>query len=76
MEYISCPTCGSSIIGQKSIEYNMKKDMICANKNYTQDIVNDKLADLMTSLKIRRYCCRMRLMSCKDLSKEIIAPVE
>ena len=75
MEYLTCPTCGY-FMGQKSIEYNMKKDKICSNKDLTQDMINDKLAELMQSLKIRRYCCRMRLMSCKDLSKEIIAPVE
>ena len=75
MEYITCPTCGSSSIGQKSIEYNAKKDIICAIKGVSKDVIDDKLADLMKSLKIRRYCCRMRLMSCKDLSKEIIAPI-
>ena len=75
MEYLTCPTCGY-LIGQKSIEYNLKKDQICANKDFTADQINDKLSDLMKSLKIRRYCCRMRLMSCKDLSKEIISPLE
>ena len=75
MEYLTCPTCGY-FIGQKSIEYNIERDKICSNKDLTQDMVNDKLAELMQSLKIRRYCCRMRLMSCKDLSKEIIAPME
>tara|TARA_B110000908_G_scaffold102199_1_gene120444 strand:- start:11152 stop:11379 length:228 start_codon:yes stop_codon:yes gene_type:complete len=75
MEYITCPTCGY-LIGQKSIEYNLKKEKICLNNNYTQEQKDNKLVELMQSLKIRRYCCRMRLMCCKDLSKEIIAPVE
>ena len=39
-------------------------------------MINDKLSKVIKSLKIRRYCCKMRLMSCKDLSKEIIAPIE
>tara|TARA_B110000902_G_C14157379_1_gene531947 strand:- start:873 stop:1100 length:228 start_codon:yes stop_codon:yes gene_type:complete len=74
MEYLTCPTCGY-FIGQKSIEYNAKKDIICGNRNLTREIIDNKLADLMKSLKIRRYCCRMRLMTCKDLSKEILAPI-
>ena len=36
MEYITCPTCGY-LIGQKSIEYNLKKEKICLNNNYTQE---------------------------------------
>ena len=50
MEYLTCPTCGY-FIGQKSIEYNMMKDKICSNKDLTQDMINDKLAELMQSLK-------------------------
>ena len=75
MEYLTCPTCGY-LIGQKSIEYNNERDKIWADKKNNSDMVNDKLSKLMKSLKIRRYCCKMRLMSCKDLSKELIAPID
>ena len=75
MEYITCPTCGY-FLGQKSIEYNMMKDKICSNRDLTSDMINEKMSEAMKSLKIRRYCCKMRLMTCKDLSKEILAPVE
>ena len=74
MEYITCPTCGY-FLGQKSIEYNEKKEKICTNKDNTPEMISDKMALVMKNLKIRRYCCRMRLMSCKDLSKEIISPI-
>ena len=74
MEYLTCPTCGY-LIGQKSIEYNKERDKICADRSNTEADINEKLSKLMKSLKIRRYCCKMRLMSCKDLSKEILAPI-
>ena len=74
MEYLTCPTCGY-LIGQKSIQYNIERDKICSDKNNTSEMINQKMSKVMKSLKIRRYCCKMRLMSCKDLSKEIIAPI-
>lgn len=73
MEYLTCPTCGF-FLGQKSIEYNELRDKICSNKDYTQDKINDEMSKVMKKMNLRRYCCRMRLMTCKDLSKEILAP--
>lgn len=73
MEYLTCPTCGF-FIGLKSIEYNKLRDEICSNKNYSKEKINEEMIKVMKKMNIRRYCCRMRLMTCKDLSKEILAP--
>lgn len=74
MEYLSCPSCGY-FLGQKSIEYDTKKEKICELKDLSEKEKALKIKELLNSLKIRRYCCKMRLMTSKDQSKEIL-PVD
>lgn len=73
MIYISCPTCGF-FIGSKTLEYELKKESICANTSYSDEQIADEIQKLLKSLKIRRYCCRMRLMTGKDIVQDIVAP--
>jgi DNA-directed RNA polymerase subunit N (RpoN/RPB10) len=71
MLYSSCPTC-SYFLGQKIIEWETKSKIICDNPNITK-IEKEKLKEeLLKSIKLRRYCCRMRLMSYKDLVQDIL----
>ena len=70
MLYTTCPTCGY-FIGQKIEEYELKKNSICSNPKLSKKEREDLISNLLKSLGIRRYCCRMRLMTYKDLVKEI-----
>jgi len=74
MIYITCPTCGY-FLGNKIETYEQEKEKICNNKDYSEEDKNNEIKKLIDSLKIRRYCCRMRLMTCKDIVQDIL-PVE
>ena len=71
MIYITCPTCGF-FIGSKTIEYDTKKEKICSNSKLTEEEKAVEIQELLKSLKIRRYCCRMRIMTTKDIVQDII----
>jgi DNA-directed RNA polymerase subunit N (RpoN/RPB10) len=73
MIYIVCPTCGY-FIGSKTIEYETKKAVICANEELSEEQQAAEIQQLLKSLNIRRYCCRMRVMTTKDIVQDIIAP--
>jgi DNA-directed RNA polymerase subunit N (RpoN/RPB10) len=71
MIYIVCPTCGY-FIGSLAIEFDKKKAEICANTDLTEEQQADEIQKLLKGLKIRRYCCRMRIMTIKDIVQDII----
>lgn len=71
MIYTTCPTCGY-FIAQVIEEYEKKKNEICSNPKLSKKEQNNEISKLLLSLKIRRYCCRMRIMTYKDLVEEII----
>jgi DNA-directed RNA polymerase subunit N (RpoN/RPB10) len=74
MLYSTCPTCGY-FLGQKLIEWESKSKEICDNPNYTKE-EKEKLKELLLkTINLRRYCCRMRLMSYKDIVQDIL-PVD
>lgn len=73
MLYVSCPTCGY-FLAQKITEYEEKKKNICTNPSFSTEEKENKLAELLLSLNIRRYCCKMRIMSYSDLVT-IILPI-
>ncbi len=71
MIYIVCPTCGF-FIGNIAIEFDKKKEEICTNSELSEEQQSDEIQKLLKSLKIRRYCCRMRIMTTKDIVQDII----
>ena len=71
MLYIICPTCGY-FIGQKGITYEENKEKICNNPELTIAVKEQELSKLLLSLKLRRYCCKMRVMTYKDIVKDIL----
>jgi len=73
MLYMTCPTCGY-FLGQKTEEYDRKKLEICTNPKLSKKEQEAKISELLLSLKLRRYCCRMRMMTYKDLVYEILSP--
>ena len=71
MIYIVCPTCGY-FIGSKTIEFERKKAEICSNAELSEEQQNEQIQKLLKEIKIRRYCCRMRIMTTKDIVQDII----
>lgn len=70
MLYLTCPTCGY-FLGQKTLEWENKSDEICSNPKLTLEEKEKKKQELIISLKLPRYCCRMRMMSYKDIVQDI-----
>ena len=71
MIYISCPTC-NFFIGSITIEFETKKTNICNNPHLTEEEQSLEIAKLIKSLGLRRYCCKMRLMSAKDIVQDVL----
>jgi len=71
MLYTTCPTCGF-FIGQITTKYEEKKKDICSNPSLSDAEKEKKLSELLLSLKLRRYCCKMRVMSYKRLVYDIL----
>jgi len=71
MLYSSCPTCGF-FIGQKIVEWESKTSEICNNNKLTLKEKEQKKQELLMSLNLRRYCCKMRIMTYKDIVQDII----
>ena len=71
MIYSSCPTCGF-FIGNVSENYEKEKEKISNNVKLSQEEKNNEISKLLRNLKIRRYCCRMRIMTCKNIVDEIL----
>ena len=65
MIYMKCPTCGT-IIGNRQIIYETKLEEIHNNPNIDE---NEKLIQktkLVDSLELKRYCCKMRVITFKS----------
>jgi DNA-directed RNA polymerase subunit N (RpoN/RPB10) len=75
MLYSTCPTCGF-FLGLKVIEWESKSKEICDNPEYTKEQKEELKEKLLKTIQLKRYCCRMRLMSYKDLVHEILPVTE
>jgi DNA-directed RNA polymerase subunit N (RpoN/RPB10) len=75
MLYSTCPTCGY-FLGQKILEWETKSKEICDNPKNTREEKEKLKENLLKTLKLRRYCCKMRIMSYKDLVYEISPVIE
>ena len=71
MIYATCPTCGF-LIASKATEYETKKNIICQNPKLNKEEQEKQIQDLIKSLGIRRYCCKMRLFTCKNIVENIV----
>ena len=71
MLYLTCPTCGY-FLGQKTTMYEKGKETICANPQTSKSDKEEAISKLLLSLKLRRYCCKMRIMTYKDIVHIII----
>ena len=71
MLYLTCPTCGT-FLGLKTLEWETESDKICTNPKLTKEEKEKQKTKLLLSLKLRRYCCRMRMMTYKDIVQDIL----
>jgi len=71
MLYITCPTCGY-FLGFKTLEWEEKSAEICNNPKLSEEEKEIKKSELLLSLQLPRYCCRMRMISYKDIVTDII----
>lgn len=70
MLYSSCPSCGK-LLASKIIDFEKKKYNICSNNDINDDDKQKQLTHLLLSLNLKRYCCRMRVMTYKDTVLDI-----
>jgi DNA-directed RNA polymerase subunit N (RpoN/RPB10) len=61
-----CPTC-NTFLGSKVLEYEKGKENICKNPNLSTEEREAEMTKLLLSLRLKRYCCKMRMMSYKDI---------
>lgn len=67
MIYIRCPSC-CYILGNRQMLYEAKLDEIVSNPNLDEDAKLDLKTKLVDSLKLKRYCCKMRVITFKQLT--------
>jgi DNA-directed RNA polymerase subunit N (RpoN/RPB10) len=70
MIYIKCPSCGT-ILGNRQPVYIKKIDEIENNKNIDEDTKAELKTKIFESIKIENYCCKMRILTFKDLNNII-----
>jgi len=67
---ITCPTC-DKLLGDLVLIYEKNKDEICNNPKYTEEEKELKIQELVKDFELR-YCCKMRLISYKDIVEDIL----
>jgi DNA-directed RNA polymerase subunit N (RpoN/RPB10) len=67
MIYLKCPSCGY-IIGNRQVIYESKLDEIMNNPNTDDDEKLVLKTQLVESLGVKRYCCKMRIITFKQLT--------
>ncbi len=70
MIYLKCPTCGT-VIGNRQIVYETKLEEIDNNPNIDENEKLTQKTKLIESLELKRYCCRMRVMTFKSKTTTI-----
>jgi DNA-directed RNA polymerase subunit N (RpoN/RPB10) len=69
MKYLVCPTCGK-VLGDIEIDYEIKsKEIMSMNISEQEKVVKNR--ELIESMGIFRYCCKMRIFTQIDPYKII-----
>lgn len=74
MYYLKCPSCGN-IISNRIIKINEEYDKINNDFKLSDEEKEKKRTDVINSLKLKRYCCKSRLMTLPNLI-DIINPMK
>lgn len=70
MIYIKCPSCGY-LIGNRQMIYEKGLDEINSDPNTDDEKKLELKTKLIESLNIKRYCCKMRVITFKNLAEII-----
>ena len=62
MLYYKCPTC-KTLLANKQIPFEREMEKICNNKNLSKAEMDKQKQDLLDRLELKRYCCRMRILT-------------
>ena len=65
MIYLKCTTCGY-ILGNRQKMYDMGLEEIESNPNNDEQTKLELKNKLVESLKLKRYCCKMRVITYKN----------
>ena len=68
MIYLKCPSC-AYIIGNRQRLYDFGLDEIESNPNNDEQTKLELKNKLVESLKIDKYCCKMRVITYKNKTK-------
>jgi DNA-directed RNA polymerase subunit N (RpoN/RPB10) len=60
--YFKCPGC-RTILANRQIPYEKGLDKILNDKNLNDEQKEKKKLELVNKLDLKRYCCRMRMMT-------------
>jgi DNA-directed RNA polymerase subunit N (RpoN/RPB10) len=74
MLYIVCPTC-NSLLGDRQDYYERELKKITEeylDGKISKEKTNEKKEELIKSLGLRRYCCRMRVITYQNLVDIIV----
>jgi len=69
MKYVVCPTCGK-VLADIEIDYEIKSNEIMTSSLSEKDKVI-KRRELIESMGVKRYCCKMRVFTQVDPYKII-----
>jgi len=69
MKYVVCPTCGK-VLADVELEYETKNLEITSSKLSDKE-KSIKRKELIESMGITRYCCKMRILTQVDPYKVI-----
>jgi len=69
MKYMCCPTCGK-VLGDIEIDYEIKSNEIMM-QNISEEEKLVKRKELIESMGVIRYCCKMRIITQIDPFKII-----
>jgi DNA-directed RNA polymerase subunit N (RpoN/RPB10) len=70
MKYLVCPTCGK-VLGDIEIDYEIKSEKIMTDSTLSEQEKIVKRKELIESMGIIRYCCKMRIITQVDPYKII-----
>lgn len=65
MIYLKCPTCGY-VLGNRQKIYDKGLEEIESNPNNDEKTKLDLKNKLIESLEVKRYCCKMRIITYKN----------
>jgi DNA-directed RNA polymerase subunit N (RpoN/RPB10) len=71
MLYTICPTCGH-LLADIELEFTDKYDKIVDNINMDDAKKTKEIEKLFSDLKVKKYCCKMRLISYFNHIKTIL----